>query len=304
MKKIIKDKLFTLMCEFIEKRTNYPLQYFAQLRAEGRFCQAPSADIAQILGGNKITVVDVGARGGLEKSLERYRALLDVTYCEADPVEAARLKEQGGAHVFDCIVGRDESEYRNLTVGAHPGTSSCFEINSDYLDFYCSGSTQRFAPVSEIQRPSASLASLLEGLVADIDYLKIDTQGSELEVLAGLGHFRPILIKCEVSYIPLYDNSALIHDIQKHLFDLGYILFHVSSVMRGAPRRHNSDRPFDRTVIPLHGDAYFMPDWTRWHSVVGTREKQYQALMQIFGLEDVFEYAMLNKADPGVKAEV
>lgn len=290
MQKKIKEKILQLMCGLIERGTGYPLQYFAQLNAENRFCKAPPEDIEQLLQGERIVVVDVGARGGLEVGFQPYRSLLDITYCEADPTEAARLAEQQDARVFDCIVGRDGASHRSLVIGAHPGTSSCFGLNSDYLDFYCSGATQRFDPVAEIERPSVALESLLGGVVDNIDYLKIDTQGSELEVLQGLGHFRPIIIKCEVSYIPLYRGSALMHDIQKHLFDAGYLLFHVSSVMRSAPKRHNSKAPFARTVIPMHGDAYFMPDWSRWRPLVGTRERQYEALMRIFGLEDVFEY--------------
>lgn len=292
MKKATKEKLFELMCEFIERKSNYPLQYFAQLRAEQLFFRTPPEEIANILGNERIVVVDVGARGGLEESLKRYLSLLEIVLCEADPEEAARLKTLGYACVFDCIVGRDESDQRSLNVGTHRGTSSCLKLNSNYLDFYCSGATQRFTPVTEIMRPSISLMSLLEDSIDNIDYLKIDTQGSELEVLRGLGQLRPIIVKCEVSYVPLYGESALIHDIQKYLFDLGYILFHVSSVMRSVPLRHKSSRPFDRTVIPLHGDAYFMPDWTRWGSVVGERQRKYEALMHIFGLEDVYRYAM------------
>jgi FkbM family methyltransferase len=298
MKKKIKQTFLKLMSLFIERRTNYPLQYFAQLRAENIFFQVPAKDIEEILGDQKIVMVDVGARGGLEKDMERYLDSLDITLCEADPLEAARLKTLGYARVFDCIVGSSESKQKSLTIGAHPGTSSCLKLNSNYLDFYCSGATQRFTPVTEIMRPSVSLISLLEDSIDNIDYLKIDTQGSELEVLQGLGQYRPIIIKCEVSYVPLYEESALIHDIQKYLFDLGYILFHVSSVMRSAPLKHKSSRPFDRTVIPLHGDAYFMPDWTRWRSVVGERQRKYEALMHIFGLEDVYNYAMLTEAKP------
>lgn len=282
------------MCDFIEKRTNYPLQYFAQLRGEDRFCLASGEEISRILRGDKINVVDVGARGGLEKSFEKYRALCNITFCEADSQEAERLRNEGGAKVFDCIVGSD-ADTKKLIIGKHPGTSSSLNISPRFLDFYCSSSTGRFEPSGEIYRPSVSLETLLIDHVENIDYLKIDTQGSELDVLKGLGALRPIIIKCEISYIPLYEGSTLIWEVQQHLYDLGYICFHISSVMRSAPQRHNSDRPFDKTVVPLHGDAYFMPDWSRWHSVVGDRVRKYQALMQIFGLEDVFEYSTCNK---------
>ena len=33
-----------------------------------------------------------------------------------------------------------------------------------------------------------------------LDYLKIDTQGAELEILRGIGSFRPLLIKIEVHF--------------------------------------------------------------------------------------------------------
>ncbi len=105
MKKKIKQTFLKLMSLFIERRTNYPLQYFAQLRAENIFFQVPAKDIEQILGDQKIVMVDVGARGGLEKDLERYLDLLDLTLCEADPVEAARLKMLGYARVFDLLSG-------------------------------------------------------------------------------------------------------------------------------------------------------------------------------------------------------
>lgn len=283
--------LFKWICAFIEYKTNYPLQYFAQLRAENLFYKTSCSNIKKILDNEKIVLVDVGARGGIEKGFEQYLNLLDVTFCEADPEEASRLRSLGYGRVFDCIVGCNESDNKMLNIGMHPGTGSCLEINSNYLDFYCSGSAQRFTTEKKIFRQTRSLSSLLENSVEDIDFLKIDTQGSELEVLQGLGSFRPIIIKCEVSYVPLYKGSALIHDIQKYLFNLGYIQFHISSVMRSAPSRHNSNRPFDETVIPLHGDAYFMPDWTRWQHIVGKRERKYNALMQIFSLGDVYSYS-------------
>ena len=42
--------------------------------------------------------------------------------------------------------------------------------------------------------------------INNLDYLKIDTQGAELEILKGIGNYRPLLIKCEVQLFPMYKN--------------------------------------------------------------------------------------------------
>ena len=42
--------------------------------------------------------------------------------------------------------------------------------------------------------------------VNNLDFLKIDTQGSELEILKGMGEYFPLLIKIEAQIIPMYEN--------------------------------------------------------------------------------------------------
>lgn len=296
LKNIILNKLINLMSSFIESKKNVPLSYFSQLKKENEYCQVDPVEIQKILNGNMLNVVDVGARGGIEKEFIKYRHLLDLFLFEADPQEALRLQLlDPKATVFDSIIGSGFQDSKKLNIGTRAGTSSNFDIDISYLDFYCSGNLDRFISNYSVERPTNTLENLLSGHIKNIDYLKIDTQGSELDILNGLGKLRPIIIKCEVSFIPLYKNSCLIWDIQKYLFDLGYIMFHQSIVMRSAPERHNSKSPFSKSVIPMHGDAYFMPDWTRWESIVGDRLVKYEALMKMFCLEDVHDYSIFHK---------
>ena len=37
-------------------------------------------------------------------------------------------------------------------------------------------------------------------------FFKIDTQGSELEILKGIGHYRPLAMRIEVQVVPMYEN--------------------------------------------------------------------------------------------------
>jgi FkbM family methyltransferase len=61
-----------------------------------------------------------------------------------------------------------------------------------------------------------------------LDYLKIDTQGSELQILKGAKNLieqqRVLIIKVEVSTIPVYKNQALFSDIDIYLRQHQYTL--------------------------------------------------------------------------------
>lgn len=56
--------------------------------------------------------------------------------------------------------------------------------------------------------------------------LKIDTQGSELEVLKGATSTLPKIgtIQLEMSLVPLYENDVLFPDMHKYLCEMGYEL--------------------------------------------------------------------------------
>ena len=42
--------------------------------------------------------------------------------------------------------------------------------------------------------------------IKNLDYLKIDTQGAELDILKGIGSYRPLLIRLEVHIFSMYKN--------------------------------------------------------------------------------------------------
>ena len=74
---------------------------------------------------------------------------------------------------------------------------------------------------------------------------------------------------------------------------MGYVQFHLSYGSKSSPKKIH-ENPFIGTLIPMHGDAWFMPDWTRENGreIIREREKEYKALMLIFGLGEICEYAL------------
>lgn len=69
--------------------------------------------------------------------------------------------------------------------------------------------------------------------------LKIDVQGAELRVLEGAIHLLKSLrwIYCEVSFVELYSDQALAHDVLRYLDGNGFRLETVATLSRGSSGR-------------------------------------------------------------------
>ncbi|MEO5910957.1 MAG: FkbM family methyltransferase [Pelobium sp.] len=79
-------------------------------------------------------------------------------------------------------------------------------------------------------------------LFAVPDFIKIDTQGYELEILKGglktLKHAQAVLL--EVSLLPIYQNCPLVDEVIIFMKDQGFALYDICSLMR---------RPLDQALF-------------------------------------------------------
>ena len=95
-----------------------------------------------------------------------------------------------------------------------------------------------------------TLSSSLNKLnLKDLDYLKIDTQGAELEILKGLGDFRPLIIKCEVQIFPMYKDQPYWTEVTNYLYKLGYIIIEWKKIGSHVTR------------TPVEMDMVFIPNF-------------------------------------------
>ena len=64
-----------------------------------------------------------------------------------------------------------------------------------------------------------TISNMLSGLnIKNLDYLKVDTQGAELEILNGIGNYRPLLIKIETHIFSMYSNVPSWHKLLNYLY--------------------------------------------------------------------------------------
>ena len=114
---------------------------------------------------------------------------------------------------------------------------------------------------------------LFEKDVSMLDYLKIDTQGAELEILKGLGKFSPLLIKVEAHIHSMYKDAPGWHELINYLYKLNYLVIDWKGI-----GKHN-------TRIPAEMDIIFIPNFNndKGKSLIMKNQKKFLSLLLIFG---------------------
>jgi FkbM family methyltransferase len=177
-----------------------------------------------------IVLVDIGARGGPKQNWLPARRHLRTIGFEPDPEEFRRLSEVGTASPSDLLLDvalHSRREPINLFVARDRGLTSCFPPNHAFLQAFPEAS--RFDTAARAQVAADSLdAVLLAHGTPEVDFLKIDTQGSELLVLQGasgtLGR-SAVGVEVEVEFAPIYAGQPLFADVDPVLRAHGFQLF-------------------------------------------------------------------------------
>ncbi len=103
--------------------------------------------------------------------------------------------------------------------------------------------------------------------------MKIDTQGSELEILKGLGEYQPLMMKIEVQIVPMYENIPSWGELINYLYKINYMTCEWIEI---GPHV---------TKSPVEMDMIFIPNYLNdlVKKLILSRKKEFISLMLIFG---------------------
>ena len=232
--------------------------------------------VEKILGKKKLIALDVGSQGGFNsdkffpsKYNKYFKSVL------VDPLNNTSIQGED-EQIINKGLWSSKCTKELFILGKRPGSSSMFEPNKKSLPIY--GFKEKDFHLFDITKTQMvecdTLSSNLNKINIDtLDYLKIDTQGAELEILKGIGSYRPLMIKCEAQIFPMYKNIYNWTEISNFLYKLDYIISDWREIGSHATR------------TPVEMDMVFIPNFLSdsGKKLIIGKEREFISLMLISG---------------------
>ena len=239
------------------------------------------------------TVIDAGARYGMHPSWDTFRGELQYFAFEPDSNESDRLTKLNKVDGFKVVKKAlaKERGNQNLHITKHKGYCSFLEIDpeSDWFKIYRPGEGELEKIVSV---PTISIDEFAESEKKDIDFLKLDTEGTELDVLMGAEKqldCTVLGVRSEVCFQRCYKNQQLFTEVHQYLVSKDFFLLNLDYFGKGVPRNC-----LCRTPDPLSADSL------RFGTLVGTDGvwlKHYSWIFDRYAHNETkFSYAVLKYA--------
>ena len=206
-----------------------------------------------------INYADVGSRDGLLGFLKPFEKILNIIFFEPDLEEFNKLQtnyKNQRVQVFNTALS-DTNSKKVLNLTRSRGCSSLLHPSGHMLGLLAieGDGIDRFSVDDKIEVATQRIDEIFGFPKIDLDILKIDTQGSEFEILSSLGAHRPFLICSECSTTELYKNQKTFFSIGMMLENLGYFPIHLMErqlLPKTATKWRGS--------LQIHGDVIFVPD--------------------------------------------
>lgn len=175
-----------------------------------------------------IVLIDVGARGGVQKNWDPAKRHLKVVGFEPDPKEYGRLsarQKKDTLYINSALYSKKGRTRFYLT--RNRGVASIYEPDLGFLRQF--PEEGRYAVEEAVEAEVSTLDEVLPANgIDDPDFIKLDTQGSELDILKGargtLGE-HILGLEVEVETVPLYKGQPLFSDVDAALRAAGFYLF-------------------------------------------------------------------------------
>lgn len=205
-----------------------------------------SDTVVATLGPGGILALNIGARWGDMGAWWRIDPLVAVVGFEPDPAECDRLNalcpDPRRERYLPLALGAEPRD-APLYVTSNPACSSLYAPLETLIDRYPALEQFRI-----VEKRMVRLTRLDDWWEAEhrprVDFIKIDTQGSELDILRGASALLGDCVGCEVEveFSALYAGQPLFADVDAFMRERGFVLWRLKEL------EHYSERP------PLPGE--------------------------------------------------
>jgi FkbM family methyltransferase len=258
------------------KANTRAINFFNEKRKNANNTYNFQKSIEELLGDKKLIGLDVGAQGGFNSDEffpKKYNKYFNSILVE--PLMNA-LKDEQQKNIIKKGLWSSKGARKIYILNKRPQSSSMYEPDKKALSIYDFKEKDfHLFDVSNTEMVECDrLDSSLKNLNIDnLDYLKIDTQGAEFEILKGLGSYKPLMIKCEVQVFPMYKKEPDWTEVTDTLYKLGYMISDWKEIGSHA------------TKTPVEMDMVFIPNFLldSGKGLILKKEKAFISLMLISG---------------------
>jgi FkbM family methyltransferase len=205
-----------------------------------------------------LVLVDVGASGGLQPNWRRAQPHLRVIGFEPDQRALAALTSESPPSATYLGTGLyHERTSLDLFLTHDQTASSVLPPNLEFLNRFPEAS--RFKIVDTVRIDVDTLDHQLEEHdIHDVDFIKLDTQGSELSILRGSQSTLSESVfglEVEVEFQPMYQGQPLFAEVEQFLTERGFELFDIRPVHWKRTAGQGWGNPRGQLIF---GDALFL----------------------------------------------
>jgi len=267
-------------------------------------------DVFKALQQTGFGVIDVGSRDGLHHMFKEAASFIEAVGFEPDVDECEQLNKRL----------RKDTSYRSLTflpfglgradgqqilnLCRSRGVSSVYQPNRSFLDRFPDAC--RYDVVDTLRIPVREFDGLLKDqkvrLPNNIDFMKIDTQGSELDILHGARETlrnQVVAVEVEIEFARLYESQPLFLEVDSFLSECGFTLFKLRRVEW--VRQNYEHRPHLSAGQLVFGDALYLKDPLNPQLPWMPKDShQAEALILISLLYDLHDFALETISVPRI----
>lgn len=221
-----------------------------------------------------LTLVDIGAAGGIQPKWRKHRRQTRPVMFEPNPVEAARLREAPNAIVIENGLAAEAGAH-TLNIAHWMGCSSMLNPDADTLAGY--QIAPLYAAEQQVTVDCVRYDELYRtGKVPSPDAIKVDVEGYEYQVLSGFGDLlHGVLgIEAEAWFYPVFKGQKLLHDLVTMLAGYGLHL-----------RRLEKVPGFEGDMVCVN--AYFTRGKARRAELTPEQEPKFALLERVWGLDTI-----------------
>ncbi len=242
--------------------------------------------IENLLERKKIIALDVGAQGGFNSDNffpKKYNIFFEDILIEPIKEEAEKLSEK--KFIINKGLWSKEEKKKLFILDNRLGSSSMYEPDESFFSLHNikDKDFKDYKVTRTVEIECDTLSNQLAKLsISNLDYLKIDTQGAELEILKGIGDYRPLLLKIEAHFFSMYKNVPDWHNLISYLYELNYILIDWKGIGNHSTR------------IPVEADLIFIPNFNNeiGKKLILANKEKFISLMLIFGQLKLLQIVM------------